>query len=59
MKGDYEYNTMSVHDVVEAFKRYAEGMDSVRTSDLYGYMSEITGLSEDALNELINGQTSL
>lgn len=59
MKGDYEFNTMSVRDVVEAFKRYAEGMDSVRTNDLYGFMSELTGLSEDALNELINEQTSL
>jgi hypothetical protein len=50
--GEYEMNTISINDVVEACKKFDGGSDAANETVL-SFVSELTGLSVDRILELM------
>lgn len=50
--GEYEMNTISINDVVEACKKFDGGSD-VANETVLSFVSELTGLSVDQILELM------
>lgn len=50
--GEYETNTISINDVVEACKKFDGGSDAANETVL-SFVSELTGLSVDRILELM------